>query len=52
MKMKAAVLYELGGQLEVEDVELAEPKESEVMVKVAATGVCHSDISWNFRSAR
>ena len=45
MKIKAAVLYELGGRLEVEDVELADPKEDEVLVKVAAAGVCHSDIS-------
>ena len=45
MKVKAAVLYELGGRLEVEDVELADPKEGEVLVKVAAAGVCHSDIS-------
>lgn len=45
MQVKAAVLYELGGRLEVEDVELADPKEGEVLVKVAASGVCHSDIS-------
>lgn len=45
MKIKAAVLYELGGRLEVEEVELAAPKEGEVLVKVAAAGVCHSDIS-------
>ena len=43
--MKAAVLYELGGRLEVEEIELADPKEGEVLVKVAASGVCHSDIS-------
>ena len=45
MKVKAAVLYELGGRLEVEDIELADPKENEVLVKVSAAGVCHSDIS-------
>ena len=45
MKIKAAVLYELGGRLEVEEIELAAPKEGEVLVKVAAAGVCHSDIS-------
>ena len=42
MKVKEAVLYELGGRLEVEDIELADP---EVLVKVSAAGVCHSDIS-------
>ena len=45
MKIKAAVLYELGGRLEVEDIELADPKENEVLEKVAAAGVCHSDVS-------
>ena len=45
MKVKAAVLYELGGRLEVEDIELANSKENEVLVKVSAAGVCHSDIS-------
>ena len=43
--MNAAVLYELGGRLEVEEIELADPKDGEVLVKVAASGVCHSDIS-------
>ena len=45
MKVKAEVLYELGGRLEVEGIELADPKENEVLVKVSAAGVCHSDIS-------
>ena len=45
MKMSAAVLYELGGRLEIEELELEPPKEDEVLVKVAAAGVCHSDLS-------
>ena len=45
MKVKAAVLYELGGRLEVEDIELADPKGNEVLVKVSAAGGCHKDIS-------
>ena len=45
MKVEAAVLYELCGRLEVEDIELADPKENEVLMKVSAAGVCHSDIS-------
>jgi len=45
MKVTAAVLYELGGRLEIEDIELADPKGNEVLVKVSAAGVCHSDIS-------
>ncbi|HEU4448824.1 MAG TPA: Zn-dependent alcohol dehydrogenase [Gaiellaceae bacterium] len=43
--MRAAVLREIGGPLTVEDVELAEPGAGEVTVRLAASGVCHSD--WN-----
>jgi len=45
MNVEATVLYELCGRLEVEDIELADPKENEVLMKVSAAGVCHSDIS-------
>lgn len=44
MKIKAAVVTELN-KLEVLDVELAGPKAGEVLVKMVATGVCHSDLS-------
>ena len=40
--MKAAVLYELNQPLVVEDIEMEGPKVGEIVVKVAATGVCHS----------
>ncbi|MGH3037149.1 MAG: alcohol dehydrogenase catalytic domain-containing protein, partial [Gaiellaceae bacterium] len=43
--MRAAVLRETGGPLSVEDVELADPGPGEVTVRLAASGVCHSD--WN-----
>jgi S-(hydroxymethyl)glutathione dehydrogenase/alcohol dehydrogenase len=42
--MKAAVLYEAGKPLVVEDIKLAPPKAGEVHVKVAANGACHSDL--------
>ena len=42
--MKAAVCYEFGKPLVVEDVELAEPGTGEVKVRLAATAICHSDI--------
>ena len=44
--MKAAVLYKLKTPLVIEDVELEDPKQGEVLVKVAAAGVCHSDLSF------
>lgn len=41
--MKAAVLHEPGAPLVVEDLSVSEPREGEVLVKVSAAGVCHSD---------
>lgn len=43
--MKAAVFYEHNAPLTVEDIEIDGPKRGEVLVKVAASGVCHSDQS-------
>ena len=40
MKMKAAVLYEPNKPMVVETIELEEPKEGEVMVRIDAAGVC------------
>ncbi len=42
--MKAAVCYEIGKPLVVEEITLDPPKQGEVKVKMAATAVCHSDI--------
>src|SRR5215510_12292409 len=42
--MKAAVCYEFGAPLQVEDVDLAPPQQGEVRVRVAATAICHSDV--------
>ena len=53
MKCRAAVLHEMGSSrpyresqpIRVEEVELDPPGPGEVMVKVAAAGLCHSDLS-------
>jgi S-(hydroxymethyl)glutathione dehydrogenase/alcohol dehydrogenase len=42
--LKAAICYELGKPLVVEEITLDPPKQGEVKVKVEATAVCHSDI--------
>ncbi len=44
MKMRAAVLEEFGEQLAVQEVELAEPRAGEVLVRLLACGVCHTDL--------
>jgi S-(hydroxymethyl)glutathione dehydrogenase/alcohol dehydrogenase len=41
--MRAAVFREVAHPLEVEEIEVAEPAAGEVLVRVAASGVCHSD---------
>ena len=43
MKTRAAVAWEAGKPLSIEEVDLQGPKAGEVMVKLAATGVCHTD---------
>jgi S-(hydroxymethyl)glutathione dehydrogenase/alcohol dehydrogenase len=42
--MKAAVLTEVGGHLRLEDIPRPIPKAAEVLVKVTACGVCHTDL--------
>lgn len=44
MKAKAAVLYEYENPLSVEDVNVLDPKQGEVLVRLVASGVCHSDL--------
>lgn len=42
--MKAAVAYELGKPLKIEDVPIPGPKPHEILIKVEASGVCHTDL--------
>jgi S-(hydroxymethyl)glutathione dehydrogenase / alcohol dehydrogenase len=44
VKIRAAVLEEFGAPLEVQELELAEPKAGEVLVRLVACGVCHTDL--------
>ena len=43
MKSKAAVAWEPGKPLSIETVEVDAPKEGEVLLRVVASGVCHTD---------
>ena len=43
MKTRAAVAWEAGQPLSIEEIELAGPKAGEVLLRVVATGVCHTD---------
>ncbi len=44
MRIRAAVLEEFGAPLSVQEVELAEPKAGEALVRLVACGVCHTDL--------
>jgi aryl-alcohol dehydrogenase len=44
MKIKAAVVREKGGPFLIEEIELDEPRADEVLVKIASSGLCHTDL--------
>src|SRR5215213_1010815 len=44
MKTRAAVLEHFGQPLEVQELDLEEPREGEVLVRLVACGVCHTDL--------
>ena len=43
MKVKAAIAFEAAKPLVVDELDLEGPKQGEVLVRLAATGVCHTD---------
>ena len=45
MLIEAAVLPEIGAALDVSSVTLDDPKRDEVLIRMVASGVCHSDVS-------
>jgi S-(hydroxymethyl)glutathione dehydrogenase / alcohol dehydrogenase len=44
MKIRAAVLEEFAQPLEVQELELTDPREGEALVRLVACGVCHTDL--------
>lgn len=43
--MKAAVVFDTSAPVRIEDIDLDPPREGEVLVRIMAAGVCHSDYS-------
>lgn len=43
MKTRAAVAWAAGKPLEIEEIDIAGPKDGEVLVQIKASGVCHTD---------
>lgn len=44
--IRAAVLRQGGGPLQIETLELAGPRRDEVLVRVVTSGICHTDIGF------
>ena len=44
MKTKAAVVYEVGKPIEIEELDLDGPKDGEVLIRYTHAGLCHSDV--------
>lgn len=42
--MKAAVVHELGKPLSIEDVAVPRPGSGQILVRIVASGVCHTDL--------
>ena len=45
MLTKAAIVREKGGAFHVEDIRLAEPGPDQILVRIVAAGMCHTDLS-------
>ncbi|MDA8087711.1 MAG: NAD(P)-dependent alcohol dehydrogenase [Nitrospiraceae bacterium] len=46
LKIRAAVLRRPGGPLKIETLELEGPRDDEALVRIAASGICHTDIDF------
>ena len=44
MEIRAAIARDKGAALSLENIEIEDPRSDEILVKVAATGVCHTDL--------
>jgi aryl-alcohol dehydrogenase len=45
MEIKAAVVFEKSGRFQIEALQLSEPNDDEVLVRVVAAGICHTDLA-------
>jgi aryl-alcohol dehydrogenase len=45
MKIKAAVVYEQSGKFNIEPLELSDPNDDEVLVRIVGVGICHTDLA-------
>ncbi|UCG66390.1 MAG: NAD(P)-dependent alcohol dehydrogenase [Deltaproteobacteria bacterium] len=44
MEIRAAVVYEQSGKFSVEQLEISDPNDDEVLVRIVGSGICHTDL--------
>ena len=44
MRVKAAVIKEMGAPFEIQEVDLVKPRPDEIIVRIAGAGLCHTDL--------
>ena len=45
MEIRAAVVFETGGDFRIEQLELCDPNDDEVLVRIVGAGICHTDLA-------
>ncbi len=45
MKTKAAVVFERSGKFTLDQIDVGDPRDDEVLVRVVASGICHTDLA-------
>ncbi len=45
MEIKAAVVWEPAGEFSIEELELSDPNDDEVLVRIVGAGICHTDLA-------
>ncbi|MCF8129355.1 MAG: NAD(P)-dependent alcohol dehydrogenase [Deltaproteobacteria bacterium] len=45
MEMQGAVIYEPSGKFSMEKLTIEDPRDTEVLVRIVATGICHTDLA-------
>jgi aryl-alcohol dehydrogenase len=45
MKIKAAVVHEKAGNFIIDQLDISDPKDDEILVRIVASGICHTDLA-------
>jgi aryl-alcohol dehydrogenase len=45
MEIKAAVVFEKSAKFSIEKLQISDPNDDEVLVRIVGTGICHTDIA-------